>query len=136
MTDCLRIVENQIFGNVHFDSNSPAYHPKLDRATIGPYKLFLAKEKTTAGPGRLRNHPVTYLVNFHNEVYPNDDFQICNGPYVVYGFNENDGTILDHNELEALAQFIRMRMDTAIQNNLYSIGIPDVAGKLIKQTLY
>jgi hypothetical protein len=132
----LRIYGNQIQDGGVLNFQSVDFHPSCERITIGNITMILTREYATSGPKSQRNVMCTYLINYHSQLYPNNDFRIMNGPYHLIAIDENNGTVLDQHHLELLKQNIRNRMNADILLSRYETDITPAAGAAIKVTLY
>jgi hypothetical protein len=132
----LRIYGNKIQDGGVMNFQSVDFHPNCERITIGNITMILTRENATSGPKSQRNVMCTYLINYHSQLYPNNDFRIMNGPYRLIAIDENNGTVLNQHQLGLLTQIIRNRMNADIVLNRYEIDITPAAGAAIKVTLY
>ena len=136
MLYCIRTTGNTMVNGGIVDCKSPDFHADSERATFGSVTIFLIREWAKTGPNSVRNVICTYLINYHSELHPNNDFRIMNGPYHLIAIDENNGTVLDQHHLEILKQNIRNRMNADILLSRYETDITPAAGAAIKVTLY
>jgi hypothetical protein len=108
----------------------------LERITINDYELFLVKKHVCLQESKHRNHMVTFVINYLLELYGTSDFRIFKGPYLMFGYDIHTQRILDHDGLRNVARAIMIRMETAIYQGDYSLGISVVDGVNIKKTLF
>lgn len=136
MLYCIRTTGNTMVNGGIVDCKSPDFHADSERATFGSVTIFLIREWAKTGPNSVRNVICTYLINYHSELHPNNDFRIINGPHRLIAIDENNGIVLGPNQLEYLTQDIRSRMNADILSGKYATDITPAAGAAIKVTLY
>ena len=136
-TAALEIFQNKIKTDpITFESQDRKNHPMCERITLAEFELSFVKQETTSGPSMQRNDPVTYGVNYLNNLYKNNDFRICRGPYLMFGYNRSTQKMLDHAELIYAGHMLRISMNTAIRNEEYMLNITVDEDASIKEALF
>jgi hypothetical protein len=82
------------------------------------------------------NDIVTYGVNYLNNLYKNNDFRICRGPYLMFGYNRRTQKMFDHAELIYACHMLRISMNTAIRKEEYMLNFNVDEGASIKEALF